>query len=57
MNMLDSLSQFGPLKLLNPMSIISEIVTLDLKAECHVGSTDGHLTYCKTGTVIYDPTK
>ncbi len=54
MNMFDSLSQFGPLKLLDPISIISETVNLDLTMACDKGTLEPgigipHILKCKVG--------
>jgi hypothetical protein len=50
MNINKSLAEFGPIKLLDPLKIIEEVVNLDLKASCVWGSrTKDGTTVCNTG--------
>lgn len=49
---MNNLNELLPLKLLDPMSIESEL-NLELRAYCNKGTIDGGVTYCETGTVQY----
>jgi hypothetical protein len=54
MDIKKSLAEFGPLKLLDPLKIIEEVINLDLSATCSKGLRDKDgTTTCDTGTFFY----